>query len=49
MLAKLGYTFDGHRLSDLEVEAYNVIAVEASKLEKADIERESKLRGKNGQ
>lgn len=48
MLTKLGYTFDGHKLSDLDVEAYNVIAVEAAKLEKADIERDSKLRGKNG-
>lgn len=48
MLSKLGYTFDGHKLSDFEVEAYNVIALEAAKLEKADIKRDAKLRGNNG-
>lgn len=45
MLAKLGYSFDGSKLTDFEVEAYNVIAVEAAKLEKADLEREAKKRG----
>ena len=40
LLAKLGYTFDGSKLSDFEVEAYHVISSEAAKLEKADLERE---------
>lgn len=48
MLAKLGYSFDGHTLTDFEVEAYNVIAVEAAKLEREDLIRESKKRGKHG-
>lgn len=48
MLAKLGYTFSGHGLSSWEVEAYNVIALEAGKLEKADLERDMKQRGNHG-
>lgn len=42
MLAKLGYTFEGSKITDFEVEAYNVIAVEAAKLEREDLIRESK-------
>jgi hypothetical protein len=49
MLARLGYSFDGSQLSDFEVEAYHVISSEAAKLERADLQREAKMRGKNGQ
>lgn len=48
LLAKLGYSFDGSKITDFEVEAYHVIASEAAKLEKADMARDAKLRGNNG-
>lgn len=48
LLAKLGYKFDSIHLTDFQVEAYNVIAVEVDKLERADLERQNRMRGKNG-
>jgi hypothetical protein len=48
MLSKLGYTFSGAGLTDWEVEAYNVITLEAGRLEKEDLKRDLKQRGQHG-
>lgn len=37
MLRTMGFTFDGEKLTDFEIQAYQIIMFEANKLEKLDL------------